>query len=94
MKESFFSARKAFPMRGFTIYITFFLLTSTCSIQETDQYNTGTVLNNIPVIDLFHNEIISFCQRKATIRLAADSLHWITDLFFSNLDYFVILKLR
>jgi hypothetical protein len=39
MKESFFSARKAFPMRSFTLYVTFFLLTSTYNMQETDQCN-------------------------------------------------------
>jgi hypothetical protein len=39
MKESFFSARKAFPMRSFTLYVTFFLLTLTYSMQERDQCN-------------------------------------------------------
>jgi hypothetical protein len=39
---------------------------------------TNAILNKI--IDLFHNEIISFCLRKATIKLAAAGL-------LSSLDY-------
>jgi hypothetical protein len=39
MKDSFFSAKKAFPMISFTLYVTFYLLTLTYSMQETDQFN-------------------------------------------------------
>jgi hypothetical protein len=39
MKESFFSATKVFPIISFILYITFFLLTLTYSVQETDQCN-------------------------------------------------------
>jgi hypothetical protein len=50
MKETFFSARKAFPIRSFTLFDTFFLLTLTYSMQETDQCNINKIM------DLFHNE--------------------------------------
>jgi hypothetical protein len=51
MKKSFFSAKKAFPMRSFTFYVTFFLLISR---------QTNAILNKI--MNLFHNEIISQCR--------------------------------
>jgi hypothetical protein len=56
MKESFFSARKAFPMRSFTLFVTFFFIDF--DLQYARQ--TNAILNRI--MDLFHNEIISFCQ--------------------------------
>jgi hypothetical protein len=40
---------------------------------------TNAILNKI--MDLFHNEIISFCQRKATIRLAAGFIYEIPTLY-------------
>jgi hypothetical protein len=38
-KKRFFSARKTFPMRSFTVYVTFFLWALTFSMQEIDQFN-------------------------------------------------------
>jgi hypothetical protein len=59
MKESLFSAKKAFDIISFTLYVTWLTV---CKRQ------TNAILNKI--MDLFHNEIISFCLWKATVRLA------------------------
>jgi hypothetical protein len=59
------------PTSGYLFLIDFDLCT-VCKRQ------TNAILNKI--MDLFHNEIISFCQWKATIRLAAVGL----DLLYEN----------
>jgi hypothetical protein len=51
MKESLFSARKAFPMRSFPLYVTYCIsMLTVCKRQ------TNALLNKI--MDLFHDEII------------------------------------
>jgi hypothetical protein len=67
MKESFFSAKISVPQDKFHVSWCYLFLIDfdlqTCKRQ------TNAILNKI--MDLFRNKIISFCQWKATIRLAA-----------------------